>query len=96
MREAAHPLPRLLVAPGLARSTFFHHQAGQGAPDWHAKLRARIHEIFTGAKGRYGHRGIHAKLIRIGWQVAKKTVLKLMREENLLCQVRSKRKYSSS
>lgn len=93
--KANHPLPLLLAAAGLARSTFFYHQSGQGTPDRHAELRAAIRTVFSEAKGRYGHRRIHAKLIRRGWQVAKKTVLKLMREENLLCKVRRKRRYSS-
>lgn len=93
--KATHPLPLLLAAAGLPRSTFFYHQAGQGAPDRHAELRSAIHKVFTDAKGRYGHRRVHAKLIRLGWQVTKKTVLKLMRQENLLCKVRRKRRYSS-
>lgn len=93
--KASHPLPLLLAAAGLPRSTFFHRQAALKAPDRHAELRARIHEVFTEAKGRYGHRRIHAILKRQGWQVAKKTVLKLMRAENLDCKVRRRRKYSS-
>ncbi len=93
--KASHPLPLLLAAAGLPRSTFFHRQAALKAPDRHAELRARIHEIFTEAKGRYGHRRIHAALARHGRQVARKTVLKLMREENLACKVRSRRRYSS-
>ncbi|ALE04270.1 integrase [Arthrobacter sp. ERGS1:01] len=94
--RASHPLPLLLAAAGLPRSTFFHRQAALTAPDRHAELRARIHEVFTEAKGRYGHRRIHAFLRRQGWQVAKKTVLKLMRAENLVCKVRSsRRRYSS-
>ena len=93
--KATHPLPLLLAAAGLPRSTFFHRQTALKAPDRHAELRARIHEVFTEAKGRYGHRRIHAVLVRQGRQVARKTVLKLMREENLACKVRSRRRYSS-
>ena len=93
--KATHPLPLLLAAAGLPRSTFFYRQAALKTPDRHAELRARIHVIFTNAMGRYGHRRIHAELFSDGWQVAKKTVLKLMREENLVCKVRSKRRYSS-
>ena len=93
--KASHPLPLLLAAAGLPRSTFFHRQAALKAPDRHAELRARIHEVFTGAKGRYGHRRVHAALVREGRQVSRKTVLKLMREENLVCRVRSRRRYTS-
>ncbi len=93
--KASHSLPLLLQAAGLARSTFFHRQAARKNPDRHAELRAQIHEIFTKAKGRYGHRRINAVLRRQGWRIARKTVLKLMREENLFCKVRTRRKYSS-
>lgn len=93
--KASHPLPLLLQAAGLARSTFFYRQATLQAPVRHAELRAKISEVFTGAKGRYGHRRVHAVLVREGRQVAKKTVLKLMREENLVCKVRTRSKYSS-
>lgn len=93
--KASHPLPLLLQAAGLARSTFFYRQATLKAPDRHAELRTQIYEVFTGAKGRYGHRRVHAVLVREGRQVAKKTVLKLMREDNLVCKVRTRRKYSS-
>ncbi|MBP2412618.1 transposase InsO family protein [Arthrobacter stackebrandtii] len=93
--KASHSLPLLLQAAGLARSTFFHRQAALKKPDRHAELRAQIHEVFTGARGRYGHRRVHAVLTRQGEQIARKTVLKLMREENLVCKVRTRRKYSS-
>ncbi|WP_306556935.1 IS3 family transposase [Arthrobacter sp. Marseille-P9274] len=33
----------------------------------------------------YGHRRIHHKLVKAGCQIAKKTVLKLMREMGLVC-----------
>lgn len=93
--KASHSLPLLLQAAGLPRSTFFHRQAALQTPDRHAELRAQIHEAFTQAKGRYGHRRIHAVLRRQGWQIARKTVLKLMREQNLVCKVRTRSKYSS-
>lgn len=93
--KATHPLPLLLAAAGLPRSTFFHRQAALKAPDRHAELRARIHEVFAEARGRHGHRRVHAVLVRDGRQVARKTVLKLMREPNLACKVRSRRRYSS-
>ncbi|ALE06263.1 integrase [Arthrobacter sp. ERGS1:01] len=93
--KASHSLPLLLQAAGLARSTFFHRQAALKTPDRHAELRAKIQEVFTRARGRYGHRRIHAVLTRQGWQIARKTVMKLTREENLVCKVRTRSKYSS-
>jgi putative transposase len=85
----------LLDVAGLARSTFFYHQAKHDQPDPLADLKAAIGDAFEAAYGRYGHRRIHAVLIKQGWQVAKKTVLKLMRALGLICKVRRRRSYSS-
>ena len=90
-----HRLDVLLQVAGLARSTFFYHQARLDDPDPHADLKAAIAEVFSKNHGRYGHRRVHRELVKAGWQVAKKTVLKLMRQLGLACQVRRKRKYVS-
>ena len=78
--KAEHPLPALLEAAGLARSTYFYHQARMDRPDPQARLKDAIKEAFARARGRYGHRRIHTMLARQGWVVAKKTVLALMRK----------------
>lgn len=93
--KAEHPLGVLLEVAGLARSTFFYHQARFDCEDPQATLKAAIREAFNDARGRYGHRRIHAVLTRRGWRVAKKTVLKLMRELGLVCKVRRRRRYNS-
>lgn len=93
--KAEYPLTVLLDAAGLARSTFFYHQAKHHQPDPLAELKAAIGEAFEAAHGRYGHRRIHAVLTGKGWQVAKKTVLKLMRALGLRCKVRRRRRYNS-
>jgi putative transposase len=93
--KAEHRLDVLLEVAGLARSTFFYHQARMTAPDPHADLKSAIREIFQTVKGRYGHRRIHHDLRRAGWTVAKKTVLKLMRGLGLFCQVRRRKRYNS-
>ena len=93
--KAEHRLDVLLAAAGLARSTFFYHQARLGTPDPMAELKTAITTVFEAAGGRYGHRRIHAVLAAQGWQVAKKTVLKLMRALGLVCQVRRKKRYNS-
>ena len=85
----------LLGVAGLARSTFFYHQAKLDQPDPQADLKVAITEAFEVAHGRYGHRRIHAVLIKQGWTVAKKTVLALMRASGLHCPVRRRRRYSS-
>jgi putative transposase len=93
--KAEHRLDVLLEVAGLARSTFFYHQARLAQPDPQAELKAAITDVFEKNKGRYGHRRIHTMLTRQGWQIAKKTVLKLMRQLGLVCQVRRRRRYNS-
>ncbi|WP_236803005.1 IS3 family transposase [Arthrobacter sp. FW306-05-C] len=85
----------LLDVAGLARSTFFYHQARLNRPDPQASLKAAVTEIFTKNHRRYGHRRIHIELLKQGWRVAKKTVLKLMRSLRLVCKVRSRKRYNS-
>lgn len=85
----------LLVVAGLARSTFFYHQARLGRPDPHAGLKTAVAEAFEAARGRYGHRRIHAVLVRDGWQIAKKTVLKVMNALGLVCKIRRPRRRRS-
>ncbi|SEF12810.1 HTH-like domain-containing protein [Arthrobacter alpinus] len=91
--KAYHPLKLLLEVAQLPRSAFFYHQTARRRPDPQAELRERITEILTQARIRYGHRRVHVVLVRQGWHVAKKTVLKLMRAEKLICKVLSRRRY---
>ncbi|MEN4465396.1 IS3 family transposase [Mycolicibacterium fortuitum] len=93
--KAEYPLQALLDVAGLARSTYFYHQAKRDQPDPQSDLKAAITEAFEAAHGRYGHRRIHTVLIKQGWKVAKKTVLKLMRVVGLRCKVRRRRCYTS-
>ncbi len=79
----------------MARSTFFYHQARLKAPDPRASLKSAVTDIFKNNHGRYGHRRIHRELLKQGWTVAKKTVLKLMRSLRLVCKVRRKKRYNS-
>lgn len=51
--------------------------------------------VFENAKGRYGHRRVHVVVKRQGHQIAKKTVLRLMRELGLRSHVRRRKGYSS-
>ncbi|MER7243997.1 IS3 family transposase [Kribbella sp. NPDC000426] len=93
--KAEHRLDLLLQIAGLARSTFFYHQARLARPDPRAELKTAITAVFENSHRRYGHRRVHAVLARQGWRVAKKTVLKLMRRLGLLCPVRRKKRYNS-
>jgi putative transposase len=93
--KAQYRLDVLLEVAGLARSTFFYHQAQMHKPDPDAELKTAITEVFTANHRRYGHRRVHCELVKAGWRVAKKTVLKLMRALDLQCMVRRKRRYTS-
>jgi putative transposase len=73
--KADFPLPVLLRVSGLARSTFFYHQARLQAPDPQEELKSSIMDIFKKNHGRYGHRRVHRELLNQGWTIAKKTVL---------------------
>lgn len=88
-------MPVLLRISGLARSTFFYHQARQDRQDKFALVKEQILAVNQKARGRYGHRRIHHELVKLGYRVAKKTVLALMRVLGIRCRVRARRKYSS-
>ena len=93
--KAEHRLDLLLDLTGFARSTFFYHQARLRAPDTREKIKTAVTEIFEENHGRYGHRRIHTEMVKQGWTVAKKTVLKLMRSVRLVCKVRRTKVYNS-
>jgi hypothetical protein len=92
---AIHPTAQaLLGAMGnkalVQRRTFFYHRARFARPDAQAELKIAITTALETAKGRHGHRRVYAVLVRQGWLVAKRTVLKLMRRLGLECPVRRK------
>lgn len=89
--KAEYRLGLLLSIAGLARSTFYYHQARERRPNPAAALDAAIGVVFREACGRYGHRRIHRALRSQGWRVAKKTVLRRMRQLGLVCHVRRRR-----
>jgi putative transposase len=85
----------LLQVAQLPRPTFYDHRNRLRHPDRRAALKEAIRQAFDDAKGAYGHRRILAILLRKGWTVSKKTVLKLMRALGLQCPVRRRRRYNS-
>jgi transposase InsO family protein len=65
-----------------------------GRPDKYEKVKEAIQKIYSDHKGRYGHRNIKKELDKQGLKLDPKTVLKLMNEMGIKCQVRMK-KYKS-
>jgi len=93
--KAHYPLRLLLQIADLPRSTFCDHRRRLSRDDTRAGIKEAIRDAFTAAKSAYGHRRILAILHRQGWQVSKKTVLKLMRQLDLHCPVRRRKRYNS-
>jgi len=93
--KAHYPLALLLQFADLPRSTFYDHRRRLSGSDTRAGIKEAIRAAFKAANSAYGHRRILAVLLRQGWQVSKKTVLKLMRELGLQCPVRRRKRYNS-
>jgi putative transposase len=89
-----HPLPALLKATGLARSTFYYHLKNPEVEDAHAGLKVQIRSIYGRHRGCYGYRRIAAQIRRDGDAVNHKKVQRLMQSMGLKSVVRPK-KYRS-
>lgn len=85
------PLPFLLRAAGLARSTFYYQQAALKVADKYSAMKDQIKAIYEQHKGRYGYRRITATLRRQGCMINHKTVQRLMNELHLKSIVRLKK-----
>lgn len=86
-----HPLPYLLKAAGLARSTFYYQQGALLATDKYADVKDRIRAVYEQHKGRYGYRRVTAALRRQGNPIDHKTVQRLMVQLQLKSRVRVKK-----
>lgn len=89
-----YPLPTLLTAAGLSRSTFYYQAKALEAGDKYARLKSSIKAIYERHKGRYGYRRITEELRQAGCAVNHKTVQRLMKVLGLKSLVRPK-KYQS-
>jgi putative transposase len=78
---------RLAAALGLSRSWWYARQQ-RGSPEVEAiALREAIEDIVLAYPG-YGYRRVTHELRRRGWTINAKRVLRVMREELLLCQLK--------
>jgi transposase InsO family protein len=89
-----YPLPALLKAAGLSRSTFYYQAKVLEAGDRYAGLKARIRAIYERHTVLYGYRRITAALCHAGEAINHKTVQRLMHDLGLKSLVRPK-KYRS-
>jgi putative transposase len=80
---------RLCQIAGVSRAGYYRfrrrHESGQAS----MTLRNQIQEIALRWPA-YGYRRVHAELVRQGWKINHKRVLRLMRSDNLLCVRRRK------
>ena len=87
--HAAYPdlsLRRLCALTGTGRTWYYTHPADDEIAQRETALRAAIEEIALEFPG-YGYRRVTHALQRDGWDVNHKRVLRVMREESLLCQL---------
>jgi putative transposase len=90
LREQPHlPLARLCSTLGVSRSWFYGRQAQTEAEqsEGDVELRDAIEQLVLEFSG-YGYRRVAKALSRGGWVVNHKRVLRIMREESLLCQLK--------
>jgi transposase InsO family protein len=84
----------LLEFARMPRSSFYYYMKQMKRPDKYEQAKSVIQEIYHVNKGRYGYRRITMELHNRGYSLNHKTVLKLMNQCNIKCQVRI-RKYRS-
>ena len=84
----------LLEVSGLARSTYYYYIKHRNDEDKYSEIKEQITNIFCENKERYGYRRITMELRNRGYSLNHKTVLRLMNEQKIKCQVRIKKYHS--
>ncbi len=80
----------LCSALGISRSWFYGNPQAAAEPNREdIALRARIEEIVLEFEG-YGYRRVTEQLKKEQWKVNKKRILRILREESLLCQLKKR------
>lgn len=72
---------------GISRDSYYHWLKTKDKPKYDADLRDEIEIIVLKFPG-YGHRRVTEELKRRGYDVGRKRVLRIMRQESLLCQLK--------
>lgn len=81
------PIERLCELMGVSRSWYYERPTPGHKVHADAELRDAIERIVLEFPG-YGYRRVTAALGREGWSVNHKRVLRVMRDESLLCQIK--------
>ncbi len=77
---------KLCAAVGVGRTWWYTHPAAETIAERNASLRDAIERLVLEFPG-YGYRRVTKALQRDGWAINHKRVLRVMREESLLCQL---------
>ena len=83
------PLSVLCKSLGVSRSWFYARPAAEEPTAKEVALRDAIEGIVLEFPG-YGYRRVTAQLVRDGWQINHKRVLRVMQEESLLCRLKKR------
>ena len=83
-KGSAASIERLCSLAGVSRASFYRDWASTAPGREETELRDLIQRAVLASK-HYGYRRITAELRRQGWAVNHKRVLRIMREDNLLC-----------
>jgi len=91
-----YSLSALLLATGMAKSSYFYQRHALHRADKYCTLRERVKEIFKKNRCVYGYRRIHAVLRNQGLRCSEKVVRRIMGEEQLVVPGRKRRKKYNS
>jgi putative transposase len=89
------PIERLCFLMGVSRLWYYERPTPEHRAHADADLRDAIERIVLEFPG-YGYRRVTAALGREGWSVNHKRVLRVMREESLLCQIQRRFKVTTN
>lgn len=81
------PLERVCQLLGVNRGSYYRRREAPLAAAAEVELRAAVEAVVLEFPA-YGYRRVTKSLQRAGWKVNHKHVLRLMREESLLCRLR--------
>lgn len=85
----ALPMTRLCTLFGISRSGYYAYRGRNTDEEREVLLRDAIERLVLDFPG-YGYRRVTRQLQRDGWNVNHKRVLRVMREESLLCQLKKR------
>jgi putative transposase len=77
-------IERMCALSGISRASYYRHWEASAPRQEETGLRDAIQRLALDNK-HYGYRRIAAQLRREGWSVNHKRVLRILREDNLLC-----------